>query len=64
MTVPTNNIQQNYDFTDQMEYIPDIEQPYTPSTRNNSMFNPFLGGIGGLYGIGGGMIPNFSGMRF
>lgn len=27
-------------------------------------FNPYSMGIGGLYGIGGGMIPNFSGMRF
>tara|TARA_Y100001968_G_scaffold317559_1_gene346748 strand:+ start:536 stop:1729 length:1194 start_codon:yes stop_codon:yes gene_type:complete len=26
--------------------------------------NPFLGGIGSLYGVGGGMIPNLSGIRF
>ena len=27
-------------------------------------FNPFNMGIGGLYGIGGGTIPNLSGIRF
>ena len=26
--------------------------------------NPFLGGIGSLYGVGGGTIPNLSGIRF
>ena len=27
-------------------------------------FNPFNMGIGGLYGVGGGVIPNLSGIRF
>ena len=27
-------------------------------------FNPFSMGIGGLYGVGGGVIPNLSGIRF
>jgi hypothetical protein len=50
------------------------ENPYldslTPEQRaaidqiRQGGFNPLNLGIGGLYGVGGGMIPNFSGMRF
>ena len=50
------------------------ENPYlaslTPEQRaaidqiRQGGFNPFSMGIGGLYGVGGGVIPNFSGMRF
>ena len=38
----------------------DERQPYTPSTRYNSL----LRGIGSLGGIGGGMIPNFTSPDF
>jgi hypothetical protein len=54
--------------------VVDEENPYlaslTPEQRaaidqiRQGGFNPFSMGIGGLYGVGGGMIPNFSGMRF
>jgi len=32
--------------------------------RQGGFTNPYGAGIGSLYGVGGGMIPNFSGMRF
>tara|TARA_A100000164_G_C21905367_1_gene772670 strand:- start:1065 stop:2075 length:1011 start_codon:yes stop_codon:yes gene_type:complete len=46
---------------DRKPFYDDETQIYNPS---NNTSRSLFGGIGSLYGVGGGMIPNFSGMRF